>query len=412
VKGRPLGLPSLLALGVNGIVGVGIFYVPADLARGAPGLGSVLVFAVAGLALLPVALVFATLARRFDVDGGPVVYAHAAFGERPAFVVGWIAYLSALASTAAVTAGLATSLAPALGLAGFGSRLVAVVLVTLLALLCAAGIVISARAWTTLTVLKLLPLMALVAVSLLLPAPTPSVSATTWVGSLSLGAALRVVFTYQGFEIVPVLAGQAHAPERSVPWATVGSLTLAGLLYVAVQRTCVLALPDLAHSLAPLADAASAYGGPRLGELVGVGTSLSALGIALGMMVATPRYLSALAEECALGLGLERSSERGAPLRALLVTWAFVAVLVLWDTLGQLFDLASVAVLAQYVATAAALLALAVRGERGLAARHAWLALPAIVVGTALAAGASAREWAAGGMVLALGLLLRALRRR
>ncbi|HVQ25229.1 MAG TPA: APC family permease, partial [Planctomycetota bacterium] len=67
---RPVGTLQLLALGINGIVGVGIFFVPASVAASAPGLGAVAIFALTGLALLPAALTFATLGRRFDEDGG------------------------------------------------------------------------------------------------------------------------------------------------------------------------------------------------------------------------------------------------------------------------------------------------------------------------------------------------------
>ena len=41
---------QLLALGVNGIVGVGIFFIPATVAASAPGRGAVAVFALVGLA--------------------------------------------------------------------------------------------------------------------------------------------------------------------------------------------------------------------------------------------------------------------------------------------------------------------------------------------------------------------------
>src|SRR5947208_3309394 len=56
MKLRPVGLVSLLALGVNGIVGVGIFFVPADLARRPPGMGSVVVFGATALALSALAV--------------------------------------------------------------------------------------------------------------------------------------------------------------------------------------------------------------------------------------------------------------------------------------------------------------------------------------------------------------------
>src|SRR5512146_2336445 len=119
---RAIGPLQLLALGLNGIVGVGIFFAPAAVAARAPGLGTVAVFAVTGLALVPAALAFAALGRRFDEDGGPVVFARAAFGPRAAFLVGWVAYVSAFFSTSAVIAGLARASAPALGLESAPSR--------------------------------------------------------------------------------------------------------------------------------------------------------------------------------------------------------------------------------------------------------------------------------------------------
>src|SRR5688500_3637233 len=114
---RPVGPVHLLALGVNGIVGVGIFFAPADLAARAPGSGTA-VFALTALALMPVALAFAVLGGRFDEDGGPVVFARDAFGPLAAFVVGWIAYVSAIASAAAVIVGLTTAAGPAVGIEG------------------------------------------------------------------------------------------------------------------------------------------------------------------------------------------------------------------------------------------------------------------------------------------------------
>src|SRR5262245_17349544 len=114
---RPVGPLALLALGINGIVGVGIFFIPADLARLAPGGASVLLFAATAVALLPVAFTFAALGTRFTEDGGPVVYARAAFGQRAAFVVGWVAYVSAISSSSAVMVGLVTASASGLGLA-------------------------------------------------------------------------------------------------------------------------------------------------------------------------------------------------------------------------------------------------------------------------------------------------------
>jgi basic amino acid/polyamine antiporter, APA family len=125
------------------------------------------------------------------------------------------------------------------------------------------------------------------------------------------------------------------------------------------------------------------------------------------MVVVTPRYLSALAQNTGLGFGLGQMSARGVPLRALAVTWLLVAVLIQSGSRGQLFALSSVSVLMQYLVTAAALIVLGRRRERGLTPRHALISVPAIAVSLVIGAGASGREALVAGAAVLLGLVLR-----
>jgi amino acid transporter len=407
MRERPVGPFALLALGVNGIVGVGIFFVPATLGRLAPGRAGILVFVWTALALVPVALVFATLARRFEEDGGPVLYARAAFGDTFSFQVGWIAYVSAILSCSAVMFGLMSALAPILGLeAPAVFRLACAVLVTSLALVVASGITISARAWTTLTVAKLLPLLALAAL-FLLSGPSPAVIEEPRAHPAWARAILTALFACQGFEIVPVIAGQVQAPRRWVPFATVGSLVLSCTLYVVLMWACVATLPGLAQASAPLAEAGAVLGGLGFSRAVVAGTSVSALGICLGMMVTTPRYLSALAAGGRRFFDLDRFAANGVPRRALVVTWALVMLVVQAGDLSQLFALSALAVVTQFGVTAAALFALAWRRERDLRPAHALLAVPAFALGLYLAGeGTTRNEVYASLAALVLGFVL------
>jgi amino acid transporter len=403
---RAVGTLQLLALGVNGIVGVGIFFVPAAVAASAPGFGTVAVFALTGIALLPTALAFARLGARFDEDGGPVVFARAAFGKDFSALVGWITYVSAFFSAAAVLVGLTQAVAPLVGLEGpVARRLAALILLSLIVVVVASGLRLSAWVWTGLTVLKLTPLLLLLAAWAVYSGPTvsppPLQPSMGW-----LRAGLTAMFACQGFEVVPVIAGQVRSSARAVPRATVGSLVLSVTLYVGLAWACVVALPDLASSRAPLVDAAGVLGGAGLGTLVFVGTSVSAGAIAFGMMVVTPRYLSSMAAGEGGLLGLDRIAADGVPRRALFVTWVLVAAFVAAGELGELFALSSLAVLMQFGVTAAALLALAFRRERGLQPRDAWPAPLTLVVAVGLAAfGATAREGLVAGGVVAVGLV-------
>ncbi|NVJ01912.1 APC family permease, partial [Myxococcus sp. AM009] len=151
---------------------------------------------------------------------------------------------------------------------------------------------------------------------------------------------------------------------------------------------------------------------PGLEGWVKAGTSVSALGICLGMMVTTPRYLSALAAGEHTLLGLDGMSAGGVPVRALVVTWALVLLFVNLGDLSELFALSSIAVLMQYGVTSAALAALAWRRERGLRPLHALLAVPTLGLGLTLVAfGASPREGVTMVLTTVAGLVLLRLSR-
>jgi basic amino acid/polyamine antiporter, APA family len=368
---RELGLFSLLALGVNGIVGVGIFFTPNLVAALVPGRAGVLAYALTLLALLPVALTYARLGSRFDRDGGPYVWARAAFGERAAFLVGFVAYASAVLSTAAVIAGLGEYTAPLLGLEP-EKKLFAVGCALVFGAIALSGLKPSAWVWSALTVLKLLPLLALVGIFLFGGAPGGAAHADAPLAHVSWSrAVLLIVFPMQGFEIVPVPGSHVRSAARAIPIATVGSLVLCAGLYALLHLACVQAVPGLAHEATPLIATASSLGGPKLASLVSAGTNVSAIGIGFGMMVMTPRYLAALEAGGAQTALLALETRHHVPRRALFATLVFVVVLVSVGALSRLFVLSSVAVLFQYSVSVLALCVLALRRQHGLSPRDA-----------------------------------------
>lgn len=92
---RAVGLTSLTALAVNGMVGSGIFVLPAQVAA-IVGPASLLAYGIAGLAAGLMVLCFAEVATLFDGSGGPYLYARAAFGDWVGFEIGWMLLLSRL----------------------------------------------------------------------------------------------------------------------------------------------------------------------------------------------------------------------------------------------------------------------------------------------------------------------------
>ncbi len=413
--GRVLGFWSLLTLGINGIVGVGIFLAPGQLARAVPGPASAWAFVITGVLLAPVAWTYGRLGSAYPQDGGPYVWARAALGERFAFGVGFVAFASAVLSTAAVVSALGQYLAPELGFGGAWSRwLFQVAAALLFSGVTLLGLRLSAGVWSALTVLKLVPLLVLAwagAAQIFGSVPLGGGQGPALgLGSGLARAALLAVFPLQGFEIVPVPAGEARAGRRTVLAATLLSLGFAVALYVLLQLACVQALPRLAESSAPIVEAGTRYTHGVGRGLFAAGANISAVGIAFGMFAMTPRYLAALGTDALLGaeLGRERG---GVPVRALLVTTLAVLVLVSSSTLTGLFVLSSLAVLLQYAVSATALFRLAKRGERGLGRLDQFLAPLTLLAIAALAQAALAVELLILAGILLGGLLLLRFRR-
>ena len=108
---RDIGFTGSAFLSFNGIVGAGIFALPATL-HVQFGAFSPWLFPIFGLLILLVALPFARLAALFPQSGGPVAYT-AAFGPLASFQAGWLYYLArvtALAANANVFATYAASM--------------------------------------------------------------------------------------------------------------------------------------------------------------------------------------------------------------------------------------------------------------------------------------------------------------
>ncbi len=89
---RELRLFDIICIGINGIVGSGIFLYPDDLVR-LLGSASPLAFVLAAGASAVIALCLAELGSRFDRTGGPMVYAREGVGPWAGFAVGWLNFL-------------------------------------------------------------------------------------------------------------------------------------------------------------------------------------------------------------------------------------------------------------------------------------------------------------------------------
>src|SRR5882724_114330 len=101
---RALGIPALIAFGIGGIIGTGIFVLTGLAAAQHAGPAIVFSFIVAGLGCMFAGLCYSEFAAMVPVAGSAYAYSYATLGEFIAWFVGWnliLEYMMA-ASTVAV----------------------------------------------------------------------------------------------------------------------------------------------------------------------------------------------------------------------------------------------------------------------------------------------------------------------
>lgn len=297
---RRLGAVGIGLLALNGMIGAGIFGVPAG-AAALTGAWSPLVFVACALLLGVIMLCFAEIASRFDRTGGPILYIDTAFGRFAGFQTGWAFYIARLTAYAANLNLLIVSLGYLWPAANAGWIRVTL-MAAILGLLCwinVTGIKRAVGSLGVLTVLKLIPLAALVIFGLAWLAPAGdslASQAPPTTGDFAT-AALLVIYAYVGWESALVPAGEVEKPSRAMPMALFGALAVATVLYVLIQAISVAALPGLAESERALVDVAEVLMGPAGALLLTIGVVVSVGGNVAGTMISAPRLTYALARD-------------------------------------------------------------------------------------------------------------------
>ncbi len=399
---RSVGLWGLTAMVFNGLIGAGIFGLPASLANTAGGWAP-LIIVIVGLAMLPIVLVIAQLAGRFDGTGGPIEYVDAAFGKTAAFQIGWMQLLSTTASAAANVNLLADYALRGWGPADAGPNVHAAVVLTALSLIFfvnlnrTSGV---ARTLEILSIVKLVPLLLLIVLALLMIISdgTASHVATQWAPG---EAALLSAYAYVGFEGALTVAGEARDPKRDFPRALVIVFIGVGLAYaLLVWAYLVTAYVPGAVDKAPLSSTATVLMGAAGAILLLATATLSIFGNVTNNMLFLSRRLLALEALGGLPALLGRVNSADAVPRNAVIF--IMIVLVALSLSGGFVALAVLSVASRVIVYLGCIAALPVIDRRDGQATPKW-SIVMIVAATAtciaLIAGSEMRSWLA--MVIA-----------
>ena len=348
---------DFVALIVNITIGAGILGLPAKI-YALVGAYSLVAYAVSAGIVTLIILCFAEVSSRFSGTGGPYLYAREAFGPLVGFEVGWLLWISRLASFAALCnlfVEYAAYFFPAVG-SGLGRRLLMAGLISGLTLLNLVGVRPALRVNNALTIIKLLLFGLFVvgglffvdwqAFSFAAPPPPARFS----------GAVLLLIFTFSGFDVAAIPAAEIEQPQRNVPFALFTAIATVAVLFLLVQVVCIGTLPGLATADRPLAAAAQRFAGPAGAAAVAAAAMLTALGTLNALMLAGPRLLFALAEHGQIPAVFGATHPRfRTPYVAVLVSAALKLLLAISGTFIYALTLSTIIRLTYFALTCAAL---------------------------------------------------------
>jgi APA family basic amino acid/polyamine antiporter len=330
------------------MIGAGVFLLPASLAPF--GWNAVIGWCatIAGALVLAYILSHLTKSQPQAIDANGFV--EAAFGEVPAFLIGW-AYLvsiwAAVVALAVAAVSYLSNLVPLIETAPMLRTGCILALLWGITLINLRGVQAAGNFQIVTTILKIMPLIMVMILAFWRLADgsatvTPYKPADINASAIG-GAAALTLFALLGFECASLAAARVEKPEINVPRATMWGTALTGVLYLVVCSAVSLMLPaaEAASSPAPLATFVERYwsSGPAT-VLIGFAV-ISCVGALNGWVLLQGELPRSMAAHGILPSWFAVSDARGTPVRTILLSSAVASVFVLLNasrTMHGLFE--------------------------------------------------------------------------
>ncbi|MER6974795.1 basic amino acid/polyamine antiporter [Nocardioides sp. NPDC000445] len=378
-----MSLPTLTAMVVGGMVGAGVFSLPARFGVATGILGSLIAWAIAGAGMLMLAFVFQTLAiRKPELDSGVFIYAKAGFGDYAGFNSAIGFWASSVAGNTFYWVFIGATIGAFYDGFGDGDTVLAVALSTvgvwLFHYLIARGVRDAAVINRIVTIFKVLPILVFIVV--LFISFDAGVFADNWVatgygdlGSLDeqiRNTMLITTFVFIGIEGASVYSRYAKKREDVGKATVLGFLSVLSIFaLVTLSSYSVVPQPELAATRQPsMVGVFESVVGDWGEVFISVAVIVSVLGayLAWTLMAAEVMYVPARSDDMPAFLGHE--NRNGTPITALVVTSLAVQgllalTLFVNDALNFMLDLATSLAILPYLLAAAYALKLGLTGE-------------------------------------------------
>jgi basic amino acid/polyamine antiporter, APA family len=307
---RVLGFWDIIGIIVGGVIGSGIFIVPAEVAvQVTAPLLILAVWAVGGVLSYFGALSSSELGAAYPHAGGIYVYLREAYGPLFAFLFGWTLFLVIDAGAVATLAvAFSTSyLTHFVQLTSLEAKLIAVALIALLVVINYVGVRTGAFVQNFLTIIKFAALVGICGIVFIFAKsghvtnffkPAPGHFSMGLLGKFGV-AMIATLWAYKGWEAATYSAGEVKKPEKNLPLGLLVGTMICVVIYILTNLAYLYVVPAETMATSPkiASDVMNIVVGP-IGASVIAGIILfSIIGAANATIMTSPRVYFAMAKD-------------------------------------------------------------------------------------------------------------------
>jgi len=348
---RVIGFSGGIAIIVGITIGSGIFRTPPTIAGLVPNaLVMMGLWTAFGLISVAGALALAELSTMLPRAGGVYVFLRAAYGDAAAFVFGWLYVLVTTPTTvAALSVVFAEFLLNLLGLPADARVVQSIAIAAIIALTSAnvIGTRVGAAVSQVTTLVKVTALATIILAAFLLGHGSLANLTEGGVvhGSGLARAVASVIWTYDGWIAVSMIAGEVVAAERLMKRIIIVGMLLIVTLYIGANLAYLYMMPIgvMAQQKEAIARTVmTTIAGPAAGVVVMLAIMMSVFGALNGNLLAKPRVAFAMARDGLIFSFLGKIHPRwSTPWTALVIQGLVAVIMVLvlkdFDTLTTYF---------------------------------------------------------------------------
>ncbi|KAK3029855.1 hypothetical protein RJ639_038289 [Escallonia herrerae] len=367
---------DLVALGVGGMLGVGVFVTTGRVARSFSGPSVFISYIIAGISALLSSLCYTEFSVQIPVAGGAFSYLRVTFGEFVGYFAGANILMEYVLSNAAVARSFTEYLCCAFGgsnpdswrievdgiVKGYNMLDFPAVAITVFLTLCLCH---STKESSILNLVMTVFHVGFFGFIIIAGFCNGSAENLVKPGGLApfgvrgvLDGAAIVYFSYIGYDSVSTMAEEIKNPSKSLPIGILGSVLIVSALYCLMGLSLCLMVPyDKISETASFSIAFQRMGWKWASNVVGAGASMGIVASLLVAMLGQARYLCVIGRARLVPSWLAKvHPSTGTPLNATLFLGVFQASIALFTELDIVIEMISIGTLLVFYLVANALI--------------------------------------------------------